>query len=388
MIKLIKSTFFNEAETKQQLVDFIAKTDVLSMGTECQEFEQLFAKKQGRAYAVFVNSGSSANLVLIQALMNRGALKPGDKVGVSALTWPTNIMPLMQLGLEPVMIDCNIETLNVSPDELQKNLATIQAFFLTNVLGFTDNITRIQELCNDAGVCLIEDNCESLGSQINGKLTGNFSMAATFSFFVGHHMSTIEGGMICTDDEELYNMLLMVRAHGWDRNLPMKAQQQLRKQHDIDTFFARYTFYVLAFNVRPTEINGFLGKAQVQYWDKIVQARAQNFKLFHEMLKQNNDFLTLRVDHMDIVSNFAVPVICKDSATCEKYKKRFSDHDIEIRPIIAGNMTQQPFYRAFAKDAAICPVTTLIHQNGFYFGNNPDMTEEEIETIHQALTKS
>src|SRR5581483_1096468 len=228
-IRLIKSSFYRESLTKKALAKFLLNTDRLSMGEQCLQFEDSFARKQERNYAVFVSSGSMANLLLVQALLNLGRLRPGDKVGFSALTWPTNVMPLIQLGLTPVPLDCDPNTLNVSPEILEKNIKGLKWLFLTNVLGFCDDIKKIQALCKKHKIIFLEDNCESLGSKVGSTLLGNFGVASTFSFFVGHHMSTIEGGMICTDDKELSRALVMARAHGWDRNLDPKEAEKLRR---------------------------------------------------------------------------------------------------------------------------------------------------------------
>lgn len=387
MIKLIKSSFHRENETKQKLAEFVLSADILSMNKECSKFEKAFAKKQKREYAVFVSSGSSANLVLIQALLNLGKLRKGDKIGFSALTWSTNVMPLIQLGLNPIVLDCNPETLNVSPKELEKYISQIKGLFLTNVLGFSDEIKKIKEVCENNNVVFLEDNCESLGSKTNGKLLGNFGFASTFSFFVGHHLSTIEGGMICTDDDELYNMLLITRIHGWDRNLDKALQRKLRKDNNVDEFYAKYTFYDLAFNARPTEINGFLGNIQLGFWDEIVSRRENNFKLFQNAIKKNDDFLPLKLDHMDLVSNFAMPVICKDKAKFEKYKQRFVENEVEIRPIIAGNIENQPFYKKYVKSNNNCVNSNFVQENGFYFGNNPEITQQELKILCSLLEK-
>ena len=211
MIKLIKSSFYHETETKQALAEFILNSEILSMNEQCRKFEKAFAAKQERKHAVYVGNGSVANTLLIQALLNAGTLKVGDKVGFSALTWPTNVMPLIQLGLVPVAIDCELATLNVSPARLSEYIDDLSGLFITNVLGFCDDLPGVRQLCDEKGVVLIEDNCESLGSRVGGKLLGNFGVASTFSFFVGHHLSTIEGGMICTDDDELFEKMVMSR---------------------------------------------------------------------------------------------------------------------------------------------------------------------------------
>jgi CDP-6-deoxy-D-xylo-4-hexulose-3-dehydrase len=387
MIKLIKSSFYNEKDTKQRLADFILQTKIFSMSKECAKFEENFAKKQNRKYAVFVSSGSSANLVLIQALLNLGVFKKGDNIGFSSLTWSTNVMPIIQLGLYPIALDCNLKTLNVSPEELQKNILQLKGFFLTNALGFSDKIQKIKEICEKNNVIFIEDNCESLGSKTNNTLLGNFGLASTFSFFVGHHISTIEGGMICTDNKELYNMLLITRIHGWDRNLNSTEQQKIRKANNVDDFYAKYTFYDLAFNARPTEINGFIGNIQINYWDEIVSKREKNFKLFQDAIEKNDDFIPLELPHMDFISNFAMPVICKDRKFLEKYKKRFIENKVEIRPIIAGNIEIQPFFKKYNNSKNSCSNSNFIHENGFYFGNNPELTQEELNLLCSLLKK-
>ncbi|BFT94823.1 MAG: DegT/DnrJ/EryC1/StrS aminotransferase family protein [Minisyncoccus archaeiphilus] len=387
MIKLIKSSFYNEGETKKRLADFILNTEILSMNEQCARFESSFAEKQGRKYAIFVSNGSAANLLLIQSLLNLGRIKKGDNVGFSSLTWATNVMPLIQLGLNPVPLDCSIETLNISPAEVEKSIGRIKALFLTNVLGFCDNIANIKDICEKNNILLIEDNCEALGSKFGGELLGNFGAASTFSFFIGHHLSTIEGGMICTDDEELRDMLVMARAHGWDRNLSSEKQKKIRDSHGVDDFYAKYTFYDLAFNVRPCEINGFLGNIQIDYWDEIVNKRQDNFRAFHEAVNTNSDFFSLEVSHMGLVSNFAMPVICKDVSLLGVYLKRFMEAGVEIRPVIAGNILEQPFFKKYINSVVNCHNSNLIHRQGFYFGNNPEMTSEEIGLLCNLLKK-
>jgi CDP-6-deoxy-D-xylo-4-hexulose-3-dehydrase len=387
MIKLIKSSFYQEPVTKYLLSQFVQSADIFSMGEQCKLFENKFSQKQERTYSVYVSNGSAANLVLLQSLLNLGHLKKGDRVGFSALTWATNVMPILQLGLIPVPIDCSLETLNVSPDLLLKEIKTLSALFLTNVLGFSDQISEIKDLCKVHNVLLLEDNCESLGSKVSGKLLGNFGFASTFSFFVGHHFSTIEGGMICTDDKELYESLVMVRAHGWDRNLSGESQKELRAKHGIEDFYAKYTFYDLAYNTRPTEIQGFLGCKQIEYWDEIVSLRENNFKLFAQEMQQNNDFYNLQVSHMQIVSNFAMPIICKTKELWRYYLDKFTKAEVEVRPIIAGDITSQPFFKKYSTGSYYCPNAKLIHEQGFYFPNNPELFNEDLKILINLVKK-
>ncbi len=386
-IKLIKSSFYNEEKTKAALAEFIMKAEIFSMGKECKEYEQAFAKKQNRKHGVFVSSGSMANLVLLQALLNRGLIKKGDKVGVSALTWATNIMPVIQLGLVPVVIDCEIGNLNISSDGLKKVLEkhSLQALFITHVLGFSADISSVAKLCEENNILILEDTCESLGSKVDGKLLGNFGIGSTFSSYVGHHFSTIEGGMICVDDDELYEAIVMARAHGWNRNLSKERQEEMREKHGIDTFYDKYTFYDLAFNARPTEIQGFIGNLVLPYWDEIVSRREENFKKFHAATLKNEDIISLDLDHMDLVSNFSMPVVFKTKELFIRYREEFEKNDVEIRPIIAGDMTQQPFFRKYVSEYDPCPNARFVHENGFYFGNNAEMTMEEVEKLCSLL---
>jgi len=388
MIGLVKSTFYKERDTKRKLVDFILKSDFLSMGKETKKFEKNFAKAQKRKYAVFVNSGSSANLVLLQSLVNLSRLKRGDKIGISALTWATNIMPAIQLGLKPIVIDCEIETLNVSSKTLKKAINKLDALFLTNVLGFCHDIDNIKRLCQEKSVLLIEDNCESLGSRVNKTLLGNFGLASTFSFFVGHHLSTIEGGMICADDEELGDMLVMVRAHGWDRNLPRHKKEALRTLHNVSEFLAKYCFYDLGYNFRPTDINGFLGNNQLAYLNKMIAQREKNFKKWQSAINQNQELYPIKTTHMSTVSNFAMPIIVRKPELFKKYQKKFIDNDVEIRPVIAGNITEHPFYKKHVGiNRRRYKNADYIHKYGFYFGNNAELTNAEVNLIRSLLQK-
>lgn len=380
MIKLMKSTFYHEAEVKAGLAEFILKADVLSMGTECKKFEAGFGAWQGREHAVFVGSGSAANLVLIQSLLNLGLLNAGDKVGFSAVTWATNVMPIIQLGLVPVPVDCEIETLNASPRTIQV-AGPMRALFLTNVLGLCDDLPGIATYCRENDILLLEDNCESLGSKIQERLLGNFGLASTNSFFVGHHLSTIEGGMVCTDDQELADMVTMVRAHGWDRNLAPDRQKFWRYKFGVDDFFALYTFYDLAYNARPMEINGFVGNAQLPYLDEIIERRAKNFTRFHAVTLNQSKIIPLRIEHMDRLSNFAMPLVFKTTNDFQAAGVDFKQAEAEIRPIIAGNILNQPFYKKYVHQLIDCPNANIVHKQGLYFANNPELTEAEVEIL-------
>ena len=362
------------------------RSRMLSIGEECRKFEHNFTKYQQRKYCIFLNSGSSANLAIIQALLNLGKIKKGDEIGFSALTWSTNVMPLIELGLKPVPIDCELDTLNVSSRTLEDAIGNkpIKMLFLTNLLGFCDDIDRIADICKKRNIVLIEDNCESLGTVYKAQRLGNFGLASTFSFYVGHHMSTIEGGAVCTDDKELDTMLQFVRAHGWDRNLTEDRQLVIRIKNNVnETFYSRYTFYDLGYNLRTTEIQGFIGNSQLAYLPEIVEKRQANFlKIAKAVYANNSKYYPIRYDHIDVVSNFAIPIICRSQKIRDEIVKK-CDGKVEIRPIVGGDMTKQPFYEKYITDASRPQMKNarIAHEQGLYFGNNPELTDKEIQTL-------
>jgi len=388
MIKLIKSTFFEEQQTKAALSDFITSANILSMGEQCKMFETNFAKHQERNHCCFVNSGSSANLLLLQSLVNLGRLKIGDKIAFSSLTWSTNVMPIIQLGLIPIPIDVELETLNINSKNLKEAFSNenIKCLFITNLLGFCSDLDEISLFCSEKNIILLEDNCESLGSVLKGKKLGKFGLASTTSFFVGHHLSTIEGGSVLTDDKELYDMLMIARAHGWSRNIDSNLQSELLKKHRVDRFYNQYSFYELGYNLRPTEINGFLGNNQLTYLDLMISIRQENYFLYQNAAEKNPNILPLNTGHMDLVSNFAYPLVFKSKELFSAYKDLFMSSLIEIRPIVGGNITQQPFYKKFFGESHDMINAEQIHENGFYIPNNPELNTSELKIITDTIS--
>jgi len=387
MIPLMKNAFSNEVDTCQKLSQFIASVPKLSMGDKCEQFEQEFAKYQERKYCILVNSGGSANLLLIQTLKNMGKIKKHAKVGFSSLTWSTNVMPIIQQGLIPIPIDCSIKTLNVMSDELEKTIKNhhIDVFFSTNVLGFMGDLYAIKRICEENNVLYIEDNCEALGSESNAIKAGNFGLASTFSFFVAHHQSSIEGGIIATDDEELAMNLTLSRANGWDRNLPADKQELLRKNNNIKSeFHSKYIFYDLGFNFRPTEITGFLGLNQLVYLKSNLKIRENNYKEIDAVIKNNDELASINTNYYDFIPAFSTPIVAKTKELRDKYFERFKDN-VEIRPIIAGNITNQPFWNKYVNANYDLPGTDFIDQNGFYFTNDPALKRKEIDLIKDLL---
>lgn len=389
-IPLMRKAFLKEEETKKALAAFILTADRLSMDIECKKFEDKFAQYQQSKHAVLFNSGGSANLAMLQALKNLGKLREGDKVGFSALTWSTNTMPIIQLGMIPVALDCQPDTLNTMSNHLLERLETtnLQALFITNILGFTGDIDVIKKICEARNIILIEDNCESLGTELPEGRTGNFGIGGSFSFFVAHHMSTIEGGMVCTNDDDFAEMLRIVRANGWDRNLTFEQQQKWRTKFGIESEFqAKYTFYDLGYNFRPTEITGFLGQYQMQFLGENIIKREQNYLRIEKVIKENQDFVYLKHDHITTLSTFAFPLVCKTPELRRYYLDKFTQAGVEIRPMIAGNMQEQPFYKKYVNELYDMPGADMMHANGFYCGNYPELLEEDLVVIENLLKK-
>jgi CDP-6-deoxy-D-xylo-4-hexulose-3-dehydrase len=360
------------------------------MHSECAVFEREFAQWQDRAHAILFNSGGSANLALMQSLMNLGRLERCDQVAFSALTWSTNVMPILQMGLQPVPVDCSPTTLNVMSECLEAVLRVRapKALFITNALGCTGNLGAIRDICAERDIILLEDNCESLGSALREGRAGNFGLASTFSFFVAHHMSTIEGGMVATNDEELAEMLRIVRANGWDRNLTAAQQLRLRRENGVTSELeAKYTFYDLGFNLRPTEITGFLGRWQLQRVDAAIAARQTNHALLEAVLRENPDLIPVDRSHMTVFSPFAFVVLCRTPELRERYFAQFAGAGVELRLLIAGNILLQPFYRKYVNDHKELPGVQALHDCGFYFGNYPELSEMDLEILSSCLAQ-
>lgn len=386
-IPLIKNTFYNESKVKKQIIKFIKREKKFTKGFYTELFEKKASEWLGTRYAVFVNSGSSANLCLLQALKNLNIIKENDNIGISAITWATNVMPVIQMSCKPIPIDVSKSTLNISPDNLLQTLkkTKLKALFITHALGLSDNIIEIKKICDDNNIILLEDNAESFGTEYQNKKLGTYGLASTTSLFVGHqYSSTIEGGLIFTDDFELYQMLKMVRSHGWSRDIVQVNWSGIDQYQSKDKFYEKYTFYDLAYNIRSTDLQAFIGLQVLPYLHEMVKKRE---------IIYDNVFNNINIKHLDILeikaltifSAFCLPFIFKNKEDCEKYKRLFEKAGIEIRPIIAGNITRQPFWNKYIKKFYDLPNADYISDHGFYCGCYPEMTNKEINYIKDII---
>jgi CDP-6-deoxy-D-xylo-4-hexulose-3-dehydrase len=234
---------------------------------------------------------------------------------------------------------------------------------------------EILELCEKHDIRLIEDTCESMGSEYNNKKLGTFGDLSTFSFYFGHHMSTIEGGMISTDDEDLYHILLSIRSHGWDRDLPKSKQIELRKKYNIGDFRSLYTFYYPGFNLRATDLQAFIGLQQLNKLSTIIENRNINYQRYHDGIK--NTEWKINPPTNSFISNFSYPVITKN---IKELVEKLTENNIECRPLICGSINEHPFwYERYGKQEL--PISKKVHEYGLYLPNNHQMTIEEVDKV-------
>ena len=308
-IKLVKDTI--DSQDINNLIEWLKTNPKLTKGELTVEFEKQWSEWLGVKYSVFVNSGSSANLAAIYSLLLSGKLK-NNKIVVPAVSWVTTVTPAIQLGLEPIMCECDEKNLGLDITHLESIIKNENpsAIILVHVLGLPNHMDEIVKLCKENNVLLVEDSCESIGSKYNNKMIGTFGDMSTFSFYFGHHMSTIEGGMISTNDEDLYHILLSIRSHGWDRDLPSEKQSELRKKYNIQNFRSLYTFYYPGFNLRATDLQAFIGLQQLKKLDLIVSNRNKNYVRYKNEIK--NDFWSASEPTNSFVSNFSYPIITKN----------------------------------------------------------------------------
>ena len=376
MIKLVSDTI-DKADISS-LVEWLTQAEIprLTKGDLTIQLEQKWAKKIGSKYCVYVNSGSSAILLTLAALLESKRLK-NKKIVIPSLSWATDVSSPMILGMDPVICDCNFEDLSCDLSHLEELFKkhNPSVFILVSPLGFVPDMQKILDLCNQYDVILLEDVCESMGSIYKDKYLGTFGLASFFSVYFGHHLSTIEGGFINTDDEEFYYLLLMMRSHGWDRDLPPHKQQELRDKCNVNNFDALYTFYVPGFNLRSTDLQAFLGIRAIDKLDRYAQRRNKNFDIYLQNINQN--ILKIRNEADNFISNFAFPVVTHNK---EKIIKRLIENNIETRPLIAGNMAAKPMWIEKYGKVSL-PNCETVDKFGFYVPNHQDLTESDILKI-------
>lgn len=372
----LQENVINESDL-DLLVSFIKETKRFTQFTKVAEFEAAFAKWQGGQYCVFVNSGSSANLLLVNSAKEYLGWNDGDEVIVPAVTWPTTVTPVLQCGLTPVFVDANLSDFSLDYDKVSSKITSkTRAIFVAHLLGFPANIARLKEIISDRDIVILEDCCESQGAKLNGIKVGNLGIAGTFSFYWGHHMTTVEGGMLCTNDEELYKLFLLKRSHGLARELPPENYDKLKEAYkDIDFNFL---FLTDGFNVRNTEFNAVLGIAQLAHINSFIIQRNKNYQAFIKICKEYRDELILL--EVPDISSFVLPFLFRSKERKETFQKKIRDRGIESRPLISGNLLRQPFLSKYYNTTDY-PNADFIHTNAFYIGNNQFVDEHRLDIL-------
>jgi CDP-6-deoxy-D-xylo-4-hexulose-3-dehydrase len=365
------------------LIDWLQTNPILTKNKLTIEFENKWSEYLGCKYSVYVNSGSSANLAMIYALIQSEKLK-NNKIILPAVSWTTTVTPAIQFGMKPILCECDKETLGVDIKHLEQLFIehSPAVLMLVHVLAFPCKMDEILQLCKKYDVILLEDSCESIDSTYKGIKTGNFGLMSTFSFYYGHHMSTIEGGMICTNDEDMYRLLISLRSHGWDRDLDKEYQKELRQKNNVTDFRALYTFYYPGFNLRSTDLQAFLGIEQMKTMHEFSLIRNRNFKIYQSNIK--NDFWKILDNDYCFYSNFSYPIITpKINELVQELKK----YNVESRPLICGSIGKQPYWINLYGELNL-DFANLVHDYGLYLPNNHLMTEDEVLQLCDIVNKT
>lgn len=370
-------------EAEYGAINRVIKSNRFTIGPEVDMFEKEFAEFFGSKYAVMVNSGSSANLIAISALIlsDKYDLNPGDEVIVPAVSWATTYTVLHQCGLKLKFIDIDLDTFNLNLDILESAISDeTKAIFAVNLLGNPNDFDRLLDICKSNDLVLIEDNCESMGATYKSKYAGTFGVCGTFSTFYSHHMATMEGGMILTEDIELYDIMKSIRSHGWTRNLSSGSRFATEK----DDFYELFNFIFPGYNVRPVEMEAAIGREQLKKLPNFLIERKNNGKYFLELFGQI-DSLKLQ-KNQDDSSFFGFPIIFKDKDKRQNFINLCDENNIEYRPIVAGNFTKNKVIEYF--DYSIFGDLTnsdTLHENGLFIGNHHFDIKKELNIIYELL---
>lgn len=386
MIKYpLASSTWDEKEI--EAINGVIAKDMYTMGEGVKRFEDDFSNFVNSKFAVMVNSGSSANLIAVAALFytKNPKLKRGDEVIVPAVSWSTTYYPLYQYGLKLKFVDVDLHTLNFDLDQLKLAVTDVTKMILAvNLLGNPNNFKTINDIIGSRNIILMEDNCESMGAEFKGKQTGTFGLVGTFSTFFSHHMATMEGGLIVTDDEELYHIMLCLRAHGWTRHLP--KENKISNKSD-NAFEESFRFLLPGYNVRPVEMSGVIGLEQLKKLPAFLNQRRKNAELFVSLFKDNIDFYIQQ--DIDNSSWFGFSFIIKPQSKLKRLDivKTLEENLIDCRPIVTGDFTKNEVLNYFDYEIfGEMKNAQYLDKNGFFVGNHQIDLTNEIEHLHKTLT--
>ena len=373
---------------EHEAIHQVIKSGIFTMGEKVREFEKQFAKYIGTSYCVMVNSGSSANLLMTAALFytknSKIKLKQGDEVIVPAVSWSTTYYPLYQYGLKIKFVDIDLNTLNYDLNELKNAVnKKTRMIVAVNLLGNPNDFDQINHIIDGKEIVLIEDNCESLGATFKGKHAGSFGVMGSFSSFFSHHICTMEGGMVVTDNEELYHIMLSLRAHGWTRDLP-KNNRVCKKKKNI--FEESFRFVLPGFNLRPLELEGAIGIKQLDRLPDIISERRKNGRLLQNTMKDHSDIIIQQEIGNSSWFGFSL-VIKKESKIKRKILlEKLNQAGFECRPIVTGNFAKNEVVKYFNSEVHGTLINAEhIDQMGLFIGNNPYPMLEAIKELKNIL---
>jgi CDP-6-deoxy-D-xylo-4-hexulose-3-dehydrase len=372
----------NRADLKE-LIDWLQTNPWLTQGPLTQEFEQGWASWLDVKYSTYVNSGSSANLLMYYALMLSGKLR-NDRVVVPAVSWATTVAPLIQLGFEPLMCEADARTfgldLNQLEDLLKQHRPAVVA--IVHVLGVPNEMEGLLKLRDRYEFILLEDSCAAMGSRYDGRLVGTFGEMSTFSFFYGHHLSTIEGGMICTSDEKLHDILLHIRSHGWARNLAPDKEVQLAREAGALEFNRPFTFYYPGFNVRSTDLNAKIGLSQLRRADEVVRRRVENHLRYQTRFQGAG--WRCQTNGRAVICSISFAALARSQAHRDRVATVLRAKRIETRPLGGGNMSRQPFWST-RFGTTMFPVADQVHTTAFQLPNHPQLSLSDIDFVSDTV---
>ncbi|MBF0554372.1 MAG: DegT/DnrJ/EryC1/StrS family aminotransferase [Nitrospirae bacterium] len=381
-LPLTSSTFGRQ---EKDAISAVVESDMFTMGRHVMEFETEFAAFFGRKHAVMVNSGSSANLVAVAALFYRKELPlmPGDEVIVPCISWATTFYPLHQYGLKLRFVDIDINTLNIDVEQLERAITPkTRMIVAVNILGNPCRFDKIMEICQKYNLILFEDNCESMGAMYNGRYTGTFGLVGTFSTFFSHHISTMEGGLILTDDFEIDCLCRSLRNHGWCRGQPEGSPIFEKKDSD---FYEAYRFILPGYNVRPMEIQGAVGKVQLKKLDAFLKVRRGNAAHFVNIFKHDKRFIIQRETGQSSWFCFTMIVNPASETDRNAVLSVLKKSNIEYRIITGGNILRQDVIKYFDYEVLSSTQAGMAHDRGFFVGNHPVDIRAEIDYLYKSL---
>ena len=360
----------------------------VTMGDKVERFEDGFADYLHASEAMMVNSGSSANLVALKALRterNGVSIAPGDEVIVPACTWSTSVAPIIDVGATPVLVDSDPETFALDTDAVAEAITDdTAAIMAVHLLGNPARMDALTELCEDHGLALIEDCCEAHGAEFGGQKVGTFGEYGTFSFFFSHHISTMEGGMVVSRNSERIEAAKPIRAHGWIRELDDR-EEIADDYRDIDE---RFLFVESGMNVRPTDVQGAFGIHQLDRLEEYIDIRRENAERLSSELSRYDDVLEFQREQSDGRHTwYGYPLVVASDApfSREELTDHFESNSVETRPIMGGNLAEQPAFEHLRDRAGPLPVADGLHERGFFFGNHHRMGDEHIDHVVEVV---